>query len=191
MKPWFKTNIDVTNALVKNFNTDQYLKQVPPGQSFHLCRFTVNNLENIVQKSWVNYMNTLGITVSGVQLFYTKSYAVSGKAHVDNTPNTPASAAFNWCIGPDSADMVWYALPDYIPEVSKTPADTTYTAWPLQELTFQSRQRIGNTCTMVRIDIPHHIFIGGDDRWCISVRTKNKFDQWADIVNTYEHIIKC
>jgi hypothetical protein len=190
MKPWFETNIDITNALVKNFNTAQYLKQVPEKQ-FYMWRFTVENLENIIQKSWIEYMDKLGITISGVQLFHTKSYASGGIAHVDNTPHTPASAAFNWCVGSDEADMVWYNMPNYIPEVSISEAGTAYTGWPLRELTFQSRRRIGNTCTLVQIDIPHYIFMGGQDRWCVSVRTKNKFSQWADIVNTYDHIIKC
>jgi hypothetical protein len=193
LKPWYVLDVDVSNAIRPDFDFDQFLKQLN-GQSFYLWKFNVDCLENIVKKSWLDCMRDLDLDILEIQLFYRAAYATHDYAHVDYIFPKPhaMSASLNWCISKDSADMVWYDMPDYIPDQSNiTNAKTVYTEWPLKELNFQSRCRIGNTCTLVRVDVPHHVFMGSDDRWCISARTQKKFNSWSTVIDACKDIIKC
>lgn len=174
---WYTLNLDIKGAIRKDWkfpNTDLHgIWRLPAWDVFEL--------------EWLKKCFALGLEFSALMLFHRKPFVGTNGAHIDlNTKdNTQIDTyAVNWILGGAGSQMIWYELPPGDLPVSYTSANTPYTYWPLNELTEIDRCSIRLQPTLVKIDKPHSIEMGPEERWCISARPrlKNRME-WDELLD--------
>ncbi len=189
-KNWYVLDIDILNAINKNFNFEEpkYITKTKHG----VWGFDGDNLTELFDKEWLDYMKSIELEVLAVLIFYRLPHANTNEAHIDlvyGKENFP-SIAINWTINDnDDSSMIWYKKPDNtvdapIKVILPEPGHK-YSSWEISELTEIDRHTIGNRPTVVRIDIPHTVEMKNNPRWAISIRckTKSNISDWDDIVD--------
>ena len=178
---WYRINIDVTNALQKK----KFPFYNPKENKVLIWRFKSHE---IFDPTWLHYIRSIGLLVSGVMVFYRPAGSSSDLyAHIDKySDKTLVSSALNWVIDGRDSEMVWYKTPTDVSTKSfkLTMANTKYVNWPITELVEIDRKKIESELTLVRVDVPHAIKMGDGPRLCISVRLINSYTlRWNSVVD--------
>lgn len=181
MNCWYKLNVDLTNALRKDFSFPK------PSGLYGIWNPTAASVFN---KEWLDYMKSVGLPIYNAMLFYRGPGASTKETHIDISKTNPlvlTNYGINWCIGGKGSNMIWYEKPGdgriRDEDVSWTPAKTPYITWNYNEVTEVERTHIGNELTLVKTDLPHAILMKDDPRWCISARTTAMDNlEWDKIV---------
>jgi hypothetical protein len=185
IKRYYKLNIDVSTALkvdwqrhckVNNLNSDSIMWN--------------HRLDLILNRSWINYMNSIELPVSGCLIFY-KHNCILPYAHIDIFSENPlkiCSFGINWCIGGSKSEMVWYKPDESVSfEVKKTPANTPHVSCSTSRLVEIDRCHIGNFPVVVNTDIFHNVETYDEPRWGFSLRINNLLEKpWNEVI----HILK-
>lgn len=174
-QPWYKINVDITNAVKSNFNYKQFVKRT---SSFNLRVFDYTDIQTIFNSTWIDYMHSLGFIVCyGVMFVRDPKFDDWKHAHIDTfpdysvnpddtTPRPKVNYALNWVLSPDNddAEMIWYSgdnVADSIIKGSDCSADNFYEI---------DRHIIGSQPTLVNSGIFHSVVGGSNDRYAISLR---------------------
>lgn len=184
-KSWYNLNIDISNALHKDW-------VFPDLEKSHVFFATTEKLFNL---EWVSYMESLGIFLGNRHLiFFKKSSMQENTAHVDlGSENYAIPFALNWAIGGNGSKMYWYKEKTKGTEIKKqniwgTPEHKKLITifWKLSDLEKIDVCELKSSLVLVRVDIPHNVLLGDEDRWSISVRLNyHKLDihTWENAVN--------
>jgi len=195
-RPWHMVDIDVGNAVRKDFDLDAKLasSQKHAKESAYLWKYSNNTIGDLFNTEWLDYMKDIGLEIQYGSIFYRDPYYVHPTAHIDLADGASGNlgASFNWCLRPSDADMTWYKIPPAGGEVYITAAGTPALDWPLDQVEEISRKQINEECTLVRIDIPHNVIVRSLPRWCVTARTKQKFapGDWSGVLKLAQPFIK-
>jgi hypothetical protein len=173
---WYSLNIDVSNALRKD-----WVWEIP---SLEKSSVQIVNT-HIFNADWLNYMTSIEFPITYVMLFYRSPKSYSRSAHVDiRTKNqlSYVSYAMNWVIEGQDSEMAWYNLPEQPSDIKYTMANTSYIDWPVSELEEIDTANIQNSFTLVRTDLPHNVTVNEKPRWGISARSSPLYT-WDNAVN--------
>ena len=174
---WHKLNIDISTALSEEFDVTNFLI----GASYvdkNRCGvwgYNSDKLNQMFSDSWLEYMQSLNLTVVSVLIFYRDAQFIFPEAHIDYLFGEESPyVAINWVLGDDDSEMVWYQTPADVHEkqrrVTQSNQGHEYVSWPVSEVVEVERHCIGNIPTIVRVDVPHNIIVNKNPRWSISVR---------------------
>jgi hypothetical protein len=163
--------------------------------------------EKIISTEWLAYMKLKGVDIESCMIFYRGPKLVRNTAHIDISWDDPiyvTQFAFNIVLGDDDSDMVWYNQEDNPINIvhsrngiiqqennpiklKHTQAGTAYADWPISELKEVDRCKIGNSMTLVKVDVPHTIEMGDSPRWCLSIRTVEDFNynSWEENIEFF------
>ena len=199
-KPYYKLDIRTNGAIRSDFNFDDLTNSLSGG-SIGIWMFKHTELSTIFSKTWLNYMENIGLPVGTCLLFYRTRDFIYPEVHVDiaMVDNTVSHYAINWTLDDnDDSEMVWYSYPTKKQTVVQhTPADTPYISWPLKNFLGQEicRHILGTNPTLVNTSMPHNVETKTRDRWCVSVRFQRKaFDNagenWIKAVEFFKPWIK-
>lgn len=112
-----------------------------------------------------------------VMLFYKKAFFSHTYGHLDMLMDTglPNTYALNWVVGGKNSVMRWYERPATPPDVSeyKGLIDSSYIQWPITELKLIDEAHIQEP-TLVRVNVPHSLHCGNEERWCFSLRIEKE-----------------
>ena len=165
MRSWYRLNIDVSDAVAKDFKLGY-----PPepgishtGQGIYLLRPNSKTSNRILSQEWKSNLlsTTKAHPAAAVIVFVTPLDAVYDYAHVDlDTEGTQAHPyGLNWVdFYDDDRDMVWYQKPEeQALHQEKSHLGNAYQLTKPTDETVVDRCRIGKQLTLVRTDIPHRI----------------------------------
>jgi len=177
---WYELDMPKEAALKSSYE----LPKLEQGQEFGV--WTVRSLD-IFNYDWLKSLYQKGLVISEALIFYRSPGHNTDYAHLDihrEHPKRVSTFAMNMIIGGGDAYMSWYKTPhiDYRP--TQGPAGSVYYNWPVGELEEIDRHTLSDKCmTLVRVGIPHAIFMGNEPRWCISARGQSALEQmyWKDI----------
>jgi hypothetical protein len=165
MRSWYRLNIDVSNAVAKDFKLGYPPEPGTPhtGKGIYLLRPDSKTSNRILSQEWKS--NLLSTTKArpgaAVIVFVTPLGAVYDYAHVDlDTEGTRAHPyGLNWVdFYDDDRDMVWYQKPEeQTLHQEKSHLGNAYQLTKPTDETVVDRCRIGKQLTLVRTDIPHRI----------------------------------
>ena len=196
MKPWYRLNIDISNAVREDFNFNSlYTNSKFANKPVGTWVFSKDQLTDIVNQRWLDYMSSIGLNPTGIMLFYREPHFVAAGAHIDiRKNNTLAIYAINWVLNPaDDSDMIWFSHPTEPGISAVTEANTNYTYWPMDDIKDLEIDRccIKNIPTLVSISIPHNVIVNTVPRWVISVRFPIEEDvtDWEDAVTAFRKFI--
>lgn len=170
-RPWHALNINISNAVRKDFNFDEALAKTHAHKTGQwLWSFHKPDLLTIFNEEWLAYMKSLDLEVFSTLMFY-RSPLFVGEPHID----LPTNFAINWVLDDqDSSEMVWYKLPsevDYANDSRTAPTGGyVYLPLDLNTLVETDRRTISMIPTLIRTDIPHSIYMQSSPRWALSVR---------------------
>ena len=193
-RPWHELKIDTTDALLPGLSLDK-MHQESLHASNPINVFFIENTDTIFNKSWIQYLESLGLFISACVLFYRDPQYQQPDAHVDLL-HTGGICYYgcNFTTDPDDdAQMVWF---DVLPESGiyeeTINAGTPYLHWPIEQIQHQeiARKRIGTQLTLINTSIPHNIIMGDRPRWGISVRFFNPAESWEQAVEIFKNYIK-
>jgi hypothetical protein len=189
MIPWYELNIDVTDAVRKDFDINELL--IGNTEPIRLWDFIGEKKTELFTSEWLHYMDSIGVPIAGALIFWRQANYQHPTAHIDVAPNNYSglSAAINWCVGEDKAQMVWYELPDVIGDSNQTPVESNYQEWNISELVELERKIIGNVPKLVRVDVPHNVVMGDVPRFLITARTMEVFQDWDGVKNHFRTLI--
>ena len=186
VKPWRVLDIDVSDAIRSDFNFDQLLAdtQLKNPSPVHMWSYLLDNVGQLYSQDWLDYMKNIGLPVLGTLIFWRQANYQHPTIHIDNPDKTGGKLglSINWCIGPDSAEMVWYETPSYSGNFGKTNTGSLYQDWPTEDGVEIARRCIGPTPTLVRVDIPHNVIMNNQPRLLISCRINFRTDTWGQAV---------
>jgi hypothetical protein len=181
---WYNLDVNTSQAIDQNFEWPVVDKN---GRNMI---WHYSSPSDIFNQKWLDTLKTAGIDIGGVMLFWRPAGFQNVEAHVDvlnNNPEKSAVAAVNIIVkGRDSA-MAWYKTPPGKQEIKWTMAKTPYLTWPIKDLEEVERKELGMNLTMVRVDVPHAIFCGNEERWCISARFMRTFSDWDTAVKSMHY----
>jgi hypothetical protein len=183
-KCWYQLNLNVENAISKDW-------KFPKNDGFWGGIGVWAFKQDIIFNSdWVQYMSEIALPIKSSVVFYRKPNLVDDKAHVDLLGEVGEDAkttylGFNWVFGGKGSEMIWYDLPLGERNIQLTPAGNKFLSWQISDLVEVDRCSIRNVPTLVRIDYPHSIKVGDEERWCISARTSLDNLTWDEAV---EHL---
>lgn len=199
-QPWYRLNIDMTNAINPNFDFDNYgnifkLQDGVPKKAAW-WKVDTSNINKFLSPIWINkFEKLIGYKLNYALIFY-RSEASLGKCHIDYDSMTgkPLAYAINWCPKLDDADMVWYndTSDKFTKELlSAGNGEAKYTEYLLTEIdnTVISRCKIGSTLTLVNNGIPHNVELNTTERWSISLRLNSTISSWKDAVEHFKPFI--
>jgi hypothetical protein len=191
-KPWHLLNINIHNAINPEFEFNDIISTLPDKGHGVWC-FEGDDLLKIFSKDWLDYMLENNLELCTALVFYRLPKTKSDYAHIDliSGQGNCSTIAINWVLDDtDDSDFVWYNLPDSDPAgVARLTLDSTdtykYNSWHISNLIEMSRRVIGNTPTVIRVDIPHAVHIGNNARLCISARCNPKvsISSWEGIID--------
>lgn len=190
MKPWHVLNCEVK----ENFRDGWKFPETRGEKGiFHY------KAGEIFSQNWLDYLESLGLGKAvNCVIFYKPPHYNVDNAHIDrSTINlvTVAIYGVNLVYDDDQSDMVWYNLPSQ-GTPTRAYTDTLYTPydmWEASSLDEICRAVLpNNKLILVRTDIPHAIFTGNSERWCISIRFKDRpeLDSWEAVEKTFQCLIE-
>lgn len=108
-----------------------------------------------------------------VMLFYKNALFSHTYAHCDMIGDTGLANpyAVNWVVGGKDSVMRWYEYPKVPADVSeyKGLLGSSYIQWPIKDLKLVDEACIQEPA-IVRVNLPHSIHCGSEERWCFSLR---------------------
>jgi len=176
---WYNINVDVSEAIKTGWKFPEIKNKTDQVWRFHSS--------DILDPDWVSRtQKLLGFEWDVVMVFWKTKWWAPKLAHIDMyDAGGAAQFGLNFIIGGAGSEMRWYQPPAEIVESPRTPAGTRHCLLPIKDLTQIDCYPVGNDkLTLVRVGIPHEIFTGAQDRWCISLRTRHP------IGTTWEYIEK-
>lgn len=203
-KNWYKLNLDISDAIRSDFDFEDLILNNKGNQDTKTALMWAWNkltLTDIVTPEWLLYMKSLGLDIFQILVFYRKQHLQEIGAHIDggaviDNREQKIDVAFNWIIGNDDSQMIWYKIINATDtNIRTTPVNTRYIRYSFADVEEIERHCIGATPTLVRVDIPHSIECNGA-RLSISVRcdTSKLFENndysWEQIVNYFRKYIK-
>jgi hypothetical protein len=189
MNCYYELNVDVTNAIRKDFDLNELL--VGNVQQIRLWDYIGDKKTELFTDAWLGYMDSIGVPIAGALIFWRQANYQHPTAHIDVAPNNYSglSAAINWCVGEDKGQMVWYEIPEKTGNTNQTPVDSNYQEWQTSQLVELQRKVIGNKPSLVRVDLPHNIIMGDVPRFLITARTMEVFQSWDDVKTYFRTLI--
>lgn len=180
-KCWYRLNLNVENAISKDW---QFPKKDVFWNEMGIWAFKQNKIFN---SDWVQYMSDIALPIKSSVVFYRKPNQIDTGAHVDLLGEIGEDAktsylGFNWVFGGKGSEMIWYEPPPGEHKIQLTPAGNKYLDWKRSDLVEVDRCSIQGVPTLVRIDYPHCIEVGDEERWCISARTSLHNLTWDEAV---------
>ena len=172
---WYELDIDTSTAFKQGYTLpavngkDVSVLQVPT--------------DDIFDPTWIGHLSAGGIDITDALLFWRPSWFTNEHAHIDGVVNQSAVTGLNWVIGGKDSEMSWYHIPPGPTFVEYTKAGTAFSSWLISDLVERDRRRIQERMTLVRVDVPHAIFVKEEPRWCISLRTNHPGLTWEDRVS--------
>ena len=152
-----------------------------PGISYIPCN-------DILPNHFLETYRSLGIHLGNSMVFYRPAWMSNEFAHVDlmtKMPDKSVVCSINMVYMGNGSEMVWYDMPDRDRDLKWTPAGTPYLSWPVKDLNEKDRACINGRMTLVRVDVPHAIFVKEEPRWCLSLRFSTPFLSWDDAVDFF------
>jgi hypothetical protein len=200
-KNWYQLNINIDNAVRKDFDINKLISE--SGQqnpkSVLMWAWEKHEVNKIVTDEWIEYMSSLGLDIYLIKIFYRRPYTTDLGGHIDDTDykGEKMDVAVNWIIGQDDSQMIWYDINNDAVGLDRlTPVNDRYQLFKFEELTEIERHTIGNTPTLVRVNVPHSIELNSDTpRISISVRLEdrklpnNEYKKWDQIVKQFRNFI--
>ena len=178
LKSWFNLNIDVSNSLNKDwvFETNRYITFAKPYEIFN--------------SNWLEYMESLHLSIEKVIVFYRKKNDDSFEnAHIDlGNRGETLLFALNWVYGGKGSKMIWYDFPDNFSIAGNIRSNEPrgkgglYCAVPITDSLKIDEHVIDTSPVLVRVGIPHRVEIGSEPRWCVSVRVTLPQNNWEDLI---------
>lgn len=198
-KPWYKLNIDISDAVLSSYNIENFLTGADyVAKTKHgIWEVTNDRLSQMFSNDWLSYMTSIGLPVNNALIFYREALFTHPNPHVDlmyGQEQYPA-LAINWVLGNDDSEMVWYTIKKNVileRKIIPTGQGHKYDTYDINDLNELDSHRIGNIPTIVRVDIPHNIVVGKNPRWAISVRVNAKgynIAEWDKFINFMEPYI--
>lgn len=193
---WYNTNINFAGALTPAGDEliESLIDQVTKEYTMVVERRFFDDTPQIIYQEWIDNFND----VTGLDLYQAVVFARSPNLTVpgvhidDNRDRKRPVAAVNWVYGIDDSDMVWYKM-DGQALVQSYEHGVIHSAFNKDEMsTFEEveRKTIGNTnmLTLVRVDVPHDIVPHDGNsrqnaRIGFTMRFRNEFDSWDDVVS--------
>ena len=202
LKPWYRLNLDVANAISNTFNFTYPPEPNLPsiGDGNYVMRPHSHTSKQILCQKWKdNIQSILGADDLEVIVFYTAGRARYPFAHVDvNTAGTaPVCYGINWVeFYEDTRDMIWYKqdqIADSTENAQSTVGNFYQLSLPLKNNIIDTC-RIGKQSTLVRTDIPHRISKPASQsqqlRVAVSIRPViPKVDTWQEAVEYFQHLV--
>jgi hypothetical protein len=189
-RPWHRLTISNKNAIREDVDIGKTLFTDSPRSEIY--KIKKDELEKIFNKSWLDYLNSLGLEIDCVLVFKRVYPSPSEEVHVDiGSDSVFTCYALNWIIGNDSSDMVWYDPNDFINYTKKDLAVSgAYLSGTKNGLKEIGRRCIGEHFTMVRVDAPHNVDIQAN-RLSISLRMASKVEitSWESAVDYFKEYI--
>lgn len=169
------------------------------------------NKFEVLDREWIDRFEYLtSSTIDSAQVFYRCAGLNRQRAHMDATNDQiPISGAFNWVLDSDPiSKMIWYEpwwdaenwdesvsvvtgdipIPEkYLPDADNM-VDSHIDPTSLQILDIRSISY--ENIDLCRVNIPHVITMGDQDRWCVSLRVDyNKSPRlWSEWCLRLEHL---
>lgn len=174
-KYWHRINIDIEDALNPAYQQMIRIKT-------NLPWFWIIDIDKLFRKSWLDYMSSLGVSLSKkAVIFHKKPNEWHKIAHIDLSDDADSStnptSAINWVFGSKDSEMLWYKTPDdYLVRTEETFKASKYkiinvAEWPVDNLEIIDRCSIQLQPTLVNVITAHAVNNSGDeDRYCVSVR---------------------
>jgi hypothetical protein len=222
MKPYVLTNISTEGAVkidVKKTILDdphragQEMYLPGAGGVWHFER------KEIFNESWVaDVEQQLGLWVTGAFVFWRQAGYQHPGAHIDTYPRNGVlesiPASFNWVLDEDPyCHMTWYepwwnadnalecerAAQGQIPHPDADVQQADYGTMSYQETDpalLQETDRLAlasDRITICRTNVPHTVWMGARDRWCVSMRIgyERAPRLWQDLIDhvgSFEHL---
>jgi hypothetical protein len=195
LKPWYVLDIDVADAISAGGHEiiQQWKDSVPagmPGGYWKLYQDT--GLDEFFTSSFLEHMANKGIPVDMMVSFYRKSHYCHPTAHIDGSLTRTVVFALNWVLDSqqDTSEMIWYEMPNTDIPVVTTEYGTAQVDIDTTDLAEIGRRCIGNQLTLVRVNTPHNIMVGANERFVVSVRCKmHDVHSWEDAVEFFKPMI--
>lgn len=193
-KPWYVLNVDISNAIRPDFDFGKLLEQkklqgTAPG---YMWEYHQDNINQLYSSEWLDYMNSINLPVNNTLIFWRKPNYQHPTMHIDSPHKKTGKLglSLNWCIGPDTGEMIWYEIPDKPGRFTQTETGSLNHDWPVEDGVEITRRCIGSTPTIVRIDLPHNVIMKDCPRLLISCRIKNfQPTTWEESVNQLQYLI--
>jgi len=198
MRSWYRLNIDVSDAVAKDFKLGYPPEPGIPqiGQGIYLLRPDSKTSNRILSPEWKsNLLTTIrAVPTAEVIVFVTPLDAVYEYAHVDLNPEGTRVHPYglNWVeFYEDSRDMLWYQKPEEKNLHSDTSlVGNTYQLTKPTDETVVDQCRIGKQLTLFRTDIPHRVDLPVSQanrfRVAISIRPYiPEIETWEDAVEHF------
>ena len=180
-KCWYRLNIDVADALSKDWVFP------PTDDTWNGIGLWPFEKDKIFNNDWLQHMDDIGVPITGSILFYREPNLIDDVAHVDLVGENAnvVHFGFNWVFGGSGSEMIWYDRPSTWDDrnLELTPDGNKFMAWKIADLTEVDRCSIQNELTLVRVDYPHSIIVGDEERWAISARTSLQDMSWDEVVS--------
>ena len=173
---FYRLNIDTTDSL-----NPEWVMPTPTGD----YGIWQPKAKKIFKESWLEYVESIGLRLDHVLLFYRGPLCTSKEAHVDTHSKDLKSVNFgiNWVIGGEGSLMHWFKRPAGTGTLKEPDTTAPYLTWQFKDLQFIESCRIGKQPTLVKTCNPHSITMGRQPRWAISARTHIDEDiLWDDVV---------
>jgi len=196
-RPWHRLNINIDNALHKDFDPAQFYQQSQfAGLPGGVWTFNRSRIGELFSSEWLDYMRSLNMEVGSCVVFYRTPHYVHATAHVDTFADYNAAVyALNWTLDPkDNSDMVWYNPPEDFGYTTVSEGIPTK-LWPMEQLVGHEYAKliVGKQMTMINVTYPHNIIVRERERWAFSVRLTPEanagINTWADAVDKHQHFI--
>jgi hypothetical protein len=177
---WYRLNINVDNALSNDWVFP------PTDDTWNGIGLWPFEKDKIFSNDWLHTMDNLELPITGSILFYREPNLVDDIAHVDLVGENAKTVhlGFNWVFGGKGSEMIWYDRPSNWSDrnLELTPDGNKFMAWKISDLVEIDRCSIQNELTLVRVDYPHSIIVGDEERWAISARTSMQEMTWDEAV---------
>ena len=204
---WYRLNIDIDNSLRPEFLQWADYDSQTPGHRLYMLE-----PQKVFQDLWQQFTEQqLHLTFHTILVFICQEYKDDPVAHIDG-PEYPLHTAINWCVTPDTQEMLWYNFPETVTRPFQATPLTWYndgqgnfhadvastedrneavdlSQWYSSELEQIDHCLIGNSPTLVRISKPHMIATGQSQRISISARFNPLSRSWQDTVNHLNNFI--
>lgn len=191
-------NIDVSNAIRKDFSFDKFLAESKFAGKPAGVWFILNNLGDYFDPDWLTYMESLDLQLGSCLIFYREPHYIHPEAHIDIFEETkkPAIYALNFVVDPDDdSEMVWYDVPPESGQYARTIADTPYVFWPMSEVENKvlDKCNIKRQLTLVSVGQAHNIIVRNKARWSFSIRFRRNsksITNWKEAVDYFKPFMK-
>jgi hypothetical protein len=123
------------------------------------------NHERILSEYIKNLFSFLNLEIRLVEVFYSTPF-LNSRIHTDSLGGDYTK--INWIFGGENSVMHWYNPKIEKTSNGKTPINTDYISYEVNEVDHLYSERIVSP-TLVQVGIPHNIENDYNHRWCVSL----------------------